>query len=137
MPTSPPTHNLQFIATPIIRAGIGCLLSVFYCMLYREWLPYQRLESNMLALAAQYQVMFTFVGAFIVLSSDFQYDHTILGMVLVVVNFIVLPYMTYLGTVDMRQQEAKDKRSRKLQLQMVRGSHGSGLRARARASYTY
>ena len=89
-------------------------------MLYREWLPYQRLESNMLALAAQYQVMFTFVGAFIVLSSDFQYDHKILGVVLVVINFIVLPYMTYLGTVEMRQQEAKDKRSRKLQLQMVR-----------------
>lgn len=89
-------------------------------MLYREWLPYQRLESNTLALAAQYQVVFTFVGAFIVLSSDFQYDHTVLGALLVVANFIVLPYMTYLGTVDMRQQEFRDNRFRKLQLQMVR-----------------
>ena len=50
---------LPFVPTPIIRAGFGLLFSVCFAMLFRELVPYHRLESNTLAIAAQYQVMLT------------------------------------------------------------------------------
>jgi hypothetical protein len=82
-------------------------------------LPYQNVQANTLALAAQYQILITFTGAFVVLSSDFQYDHRVLGLVLVVANFVLVPFMAYLGASDMKNQEAREKRSRLLQTQLL------------------
>ena len=50
---------LPFVPTPIIRAGFGLLFSVCFAMLFRELVPYHRLESNTLAIAGQQQVMLT------------------------------------------------------------------------------
>ena len=60
-------------------------------------LRYQRIKSNALAIAAHYQVLFTFAGAFVILCSDFPYDDGLLGVALVVANILVLPFMVYLG----------------------------------------
>ena len=88
-------------------------------MLFREFLPYQNVQANALALAAQYQILITFAGAFVVLSSEFPYDHTVMGLGLVAANFVLVPFMTYLGASDMKDQEAKEKRSRLLQTQLL------------------
>ena len=106
---------LPFVPTPVIRAGFGCTLAALSCVLFREILPYQNVQANALALAAQYQILITFAGAFVVLSSEFPYDHTVMGLGLVAANFLLVPFMTYLGASDMKKQEDKDKRSRLLQ----------------------
>ena len=89
------------------------------CVLFREVLPYQNVHANTLALAAQYQILITFAGAFVVLSSDFQCDHRVLGLTLVATNFVLVPFMAYLGASHMKNQEAKEKRFRLLQTQLL------------------
>ena len=47
---------LPFIEEPTQRAGFGCIMAALGCILFREFLPYEQVQSNTLALAAQYQV---------------------------------------------------------------------------------
>jgi len=111
---------LPFIAEPSVRAGTGCFLAIIGCVLFREILPYYKFQTNILALAAQYQILITYAGAFVVLSETlFPYNHETLGAWLVAANLVCVVLMPYLGAADMRKQEANAARQRKLQNQLL------------------
>mmetsp|Transcript_99775 Transcript_99775/g.285258 ORF Transcript_99775/g.285258 Transcript_99775/m.285258 type:complete len:402 (+) Transcript_99775:995-2200(+) len=111
---------LPFIEVPVVRAAFGCMFAALSCFLFREWLPYYSVTANSLALAAQFQILLTFSGAFTVLSSDFNYNDDLLALGLVVTNVIIVPWMTWMGMRTMAKHEAHDERTCKLQTQLLK-----------------
>ena len=76
---------LPFVPGPVVRAGLGCALSAAYLVVFRELMPYARLESNTLALASGYVVLITYTGALVTLDEYFSssIDPWLLGLCLV------------------------------------------------------
>ena len=114
---------IQFISdSSRIRAGCGFLIAAASCVSFRESLPYQDTSANMLALAARWQIVLTYLGAYLLESDlllELLLDRRVLGAILLGANVVILPLMTMLSYKRMHKQALRDESIAKLKEQLL------------------
>jgi len=94
---------VPFFGKGAVRAGIGTCLALLSIVLYREACPYQNGSRNVLAVAAQYQILVVFLGAIVIelskLTDDFDFDsnNVGLGICLFCANLLVVGMAGHMG----------------------------------------
>ena len=79
-----------FSTKEVVRALVGILFAVLFAISYRESMPFSKHYNNGIAQAATWQITFTFVMAFLLISEPVKLNKNGIGWGLVLVNLFVL-----------------------------------------------
>ena len=88
---------MPFFGKGSTRAGIGCALALLSVIIHREACPYQNGATNVLVVAAQYQILVTFLGAMVIETQIFDFDNLTLGFALFGANLVVVGLAAAMG----------------------------------------
>lgn len=108
---------LSLLGSSILKASIGCLLSLLFAIYIREQQPYVSMTTNVLSVVAQYQILLTFIVAVVLLSgalSTFYLSPFALGALLVLINGGVLALTAFWTSSRFKEERSKRAWRRKL-----------------------
>jgi len=75
-----------------VRASFGSLFAFLFVLFQREYQPFAIPFNNALGIGAQFQILFTYVMAFFIVTSPIAYNSFLLGVLLLLANLFVFVF---------------------------------------------